>query len=298
MDRLRAKVSLILALLPVLLLTPSPSLSAGTTPAASPVKLVFIHHSTGGNWLAAPNEDQPYGDLGAALMANNYYVSATNYGWGPNGIGDRTDIPNWPEWFTGQNSAAVLAALYGETGQNTGDFGAWPRLAADPGGENTVVLFKSCFPNSDLFGEPDDPPAAQPGDQFTVANAKAVYNDLLIYFTAHPEKLFVAVTAPPQLENDYSADYQIPAHRAANARAFNNWLVHEWLAGYPHPNIAVFDYFNVLTHPDNHHRVVGGTVEHVTSPESEDFAYYPNDAGTATLARPATRKRPQSSSRF
>lgn len=61
-------------------------------PPASPVKLIFIHHSTGGNWLADPNTDQPYGGLGIALLNNNYFVSATNYGWGPDNIGDRTDI--------------------------------------------------------------------------------------------------------------------------------------------------------------------------------------------------------------
>jgi len=74
-------------------------------PPATTIKLIFIHHSTGGNWLADPNQDQPYGGLGMALMNNNYFVSATNYEWGPYGIGDRTDIPNWPEWFTGPNSA-------------------------------------------------------------------------------------------------------------------------------------------------------------------------------------------------
>ena len=52
-------------------------------PPTSPVRLIFIHHSTGGNWLADPNDDSPHGGLGRALMNNNYYVSATNYGWGP-----------------------------------------------------------------------------------------------------------------------------------------------------------------------------------------------------------------------
>ncbi|MBN2006437.1 MAG: hypothetical protein JXA21_24000, partial [Anaerolineae bacterium] len=85
---------------------PVPPLSAD--PPAAPVKLIFIHHSTGGNWLADPNPDQPAGGLGRALMANNYFVSATNYGWGPDGIGDRTDIPNWPEWFLGPNHDAIL----------------------------------------------------------------------------------------------------------------------------------------------------------------------------------------------
>ena len=87
---------------------------AQTTPPLSTVKLIFIHHSTGGNWLADSNTDQPYGELGLTLMANNYFVSATNYGWGPYSIGDSTDIPNWPEWFTGPNSATILTALFNE----------------------------------------------------------------------------------------------------------------------------------------------------------------------------------------
>jgi hypothetical protein len=116
-------------------------------PPASTVKLIFIHHSTGGNWLADPNQDQPYGGLGMALMNNNYFVSATNYGWGLDNIGDRTDIPHWPEWFTGPNSNEILAALYNESGQNVcGDgmcFGNWSRLGTNPGGENEIILFKS-----------------------------------------------------------------------------------------------------------------------------------------------------------
>ena len=133
-------------------------------PPAAPVKLIFIHHSTGGNWLADPNNDQPYGGLGRALMENNYFVSATNYGWGPDGIGDRTDIPNWPEWFVGPNRDVYLDALYNENGQNVGDFGNWSRLASDPGGENVIIMFKSCFPNSDLYGDPDDPPGGKQQD--------------------------------------------------------------------------------------------------------------------------------------
>ncbi len=47
-------------------------------PPANPVRLIFIHHSTGENWLNDGN-----GGLGIALTENNYFVSDTNYGWGP-----------------------------------------------------------------------------------------------------------------------------------------------------------------------------------------------------------------------
>jgi hypothetical protein len=239
------------------------------------VKLVFIHHSTGGNWLADPNDDRPYGELGRALKDNNYFVSATNYGWGPESIGDRTDIPNWPEWFTGENCTTYLDALYGENAQNVHDpsdwryFGAWPRLSADPGGQNEIILFKSCFPNSNLDGNPNDAPLDEPNEQYTVENAKAVYNDILAYFETRQDKLFVVITAPPLIPGETSS------HRAANARAFNNWLVNDWLDAYAHENVAVFDYYNVLTSGDNHHRWHNGAIEHVINTAS-NTAYYPS----------------------
>jgi hypothetical protein len=240
-------------------------------PPASPVKLIFIHHSTGGNWLADPNEDQPYGGLGIALMNNNYYVSATNYEWGPYGIGDRTDIPNWPEWFTGPNRDEILVALYHENSQNFGDFGSWSRLATNPGGENEIIMFKSCFPNSDLWGNPGDPPLSEPNDyEYTVANAKAVYNNILTYFATRQDKLFIVITAPPMGQGEYSQDVQTPAQRAANARAFNNWLVNDWLDSYPYHNVAVFDYYNVLTS--------NGSATRADDPETNEE---PNDAGWA-----------------
>lgn len=291
------------------LLTASPSLTPAApglvtaaphadnpNPPANPVKLIFIHHSTGGNWLADPNADQPSGGLGIALRNNNYFVSATNYEWGPDGIGDRTDIPNWSEWFTGANSSAILAALYSESGQNVRDYGDWSRLATDPGGENSIVMFKSCFPNSDLYGNPDDPAATEPDDQFTVSNAKAVYNRLLTYFATRQDKLFIVITAPPMMESDYAPGDLTPAQRAANARAFNNWLVNNWLSGYPYKNVGVFDYFNILTSngggintndagspSGNHHRWWNGAVEHLQT-VTNDFSAYPSGDSHPTTA--------------
>ncbi|MBN1878432.1 MAG: hypothetical protein JXA33_29715 [Anaerolineae bacterium] len=239
-------------------------------PPAKPVKLIFIHHSTGGNWLADPNNDQPYGGLGRALMENNYFVSATNYGWGPDSIGDRTDIVNWPEWFLGPDRDTYMDALYNETGQNVGDFGDWSRMTPDPGGENVIIMFKSCFPNSDLYGNPDDVSLGEPNDyDYTVANAKAVYNALLVYFETRQDKLFIIVTAPPLMRSETARD------RAANARAFNNWLVNDWLRDYPYPNVGVFDYYNVLTDPDNHHRWNGSVLEHIRDVDT-DFSAYPS----------------------
>jgi len=227
-------------------------------PPETVVKLVFIHHSSGENWLADEN-----GGLGKTLGDNNYFVSDTNYGWGPEAIGDRTDVLNWLEWFRSDNTPVFMQALYNEGETHA----AYTRSLADPGGENQVVLFKSCFPNSDLQGNPEDPPA--PGSDLTVGNAKYIYNELLKYFITRPDKLFIAITAPPLSDST----------NAANARAFNQWLVNDWLSEnqYPLKNVAVFDFYNILTGPDNHHRFINGQIEHVFTP-GRNTAYYASAA--------------------
>jgi len=249
------------ALVVAALLSPSPGYAQADDPSppGEVVKLIFIHHSSGENWLR-----DDHGGLGRALGENNYFVSDTNYGWGPDAIGDRTDIPNWPEWFRGPDSQRYLAALFSESGQNS----SYTRDLPDPGGENQVILFKSCFPNSNLEGNPGDPPA--PGEGLAVGNAKYIYNDLLNYFATRPDKLFIVITAPPVQDPTF----------AANARAFNTWLVNDWLNenNYSLNNVAVFDYYNVLTGPENHHRFHETAIQYITD-RGGDTSYYPSDSG-------------------
>ena len=261
------------------------------TPPSQPVRLIFVHHSVGGNWLADDN-----GGLGIALRDNNYFVSDTSYGWGPNLIGDRTDIGDWYEWFCDpQRSPTYLEALFKEDKQ----VARYTRQQTPPPGENEVILFKSCFPNSTLRGDPNAPvPPIErnpirgeravtiPADPknvkkylvyqaksaikamlgrnrneaaYTVANAKGIYIELLKYFQQRPDKLFVAVTAPPLLYSPVGS----------NARAFNQWLAHDWLANYPLKNVAVFDLYNVLTSN-------GGASDVLAYPTIDD---HPNKAG-------------------
>jgi hypothetical protein len=104
-------------------------------------------------------------------------------------------------------------------------------------------------------------------ENLTVGNAKALYLDLLDYFGSHPDTLFVAITAPPLLPSDTSPE------AAANARALNTWLVEDWLDDYPLRNVVVFDFYNVLTGENNHHRIVDGQVEYVTDQGSNTSAY-------------------------
>ena len=249
------------------------ALADSVTPPAQPVRLIFIHHSTGQNWLADDN-----GELGLALRDNNYFVSDTNYSWGPDSIGDATDIGNWYSWFRGPNSATYLSALYAETETHA----SYSRLATNPGGENEIIMFKSCFPNSALQGSPGDSVPAIGSNPLkgqsagsashTVANAKGIYIDILQYFTTRQDKLFIAIAAPPLSDATY----------AGTARAFNNWLVNDWLASYPYRNVFVFDFYNVLTtnggtenindlnsETGNHHRWRNTAVQHKTDGDND-----------------------------
>lgn len=234
-----------------------PPQEVNANPPASPVRLIFIHHSTGENWLNDEN-----GSLARALQQNNYYPSDTNYGWGPGAIGDRTDIPNWVEWFRGDNTPAIMKAVFSESEVHS----PFERTLSDPGGENQIILIKSCFPNSALEGNPNDPPT--PGTNLTVGNAKYIYNEILQYFKTRPDKLFVVITAPPLTDGTL----------ANNARAFDQWLVNDWLKenNYTQPNVAVFDFYNILTGPNNHHRFNNGVIEHVIN-EKRNTEYYPSE---------------------
>jgi len=285
----------------------SEQLKYDPSPPSQPVRLIFIHHSVGENWL-----DDSQGGLAKALKKNNYIVSDTNYGWGPpdadagsENIGDHTDIGYWYNWFAGPNSPAYMKALFAESGQNTAT--PYTRQAPDSGGENEIVMFKSCFPNSNLGGSPGDPPAqgqnllrGQGSGEavHTVANAKGIYNDLLKYFATRQDKLFIVVTAPPLIESETTPE------AAANARAFNSWLVNDWLADYPNRNVAVFDFYNVLTSnggsPEvsdagrssgNHHRYSPQTesIEYITGQGSNFSAYGSGDSHpTAAGGKKAT----------
>jgi hypothetical protein len=251
-------------------------------PPASTVKLIFIHHSTGEGWLS-----DSLGQLGLSLTANNYFVSDTNYGWGPDVIGDRTDIGNWYDWFLGPSASTYCTALFNESGNNSG----YSRMADDPGGENEIIMFKSCFPNSAITGNPGDAPlpkgdpnpiySQSAGDSsYTVANVKGLYRDLLDYFAAKPDKLFILIASPPLTAASTNAS------EAANARAVADWLVTSWLSSYSQPNVKVFDYFNVLTSNGgsrtvndvgkangNHHRYWNGAIQHIQTVSSNYAAY-------------------------
>lgn len=292
------------------------------------VKLVFIHHSVGGRWLA-----HKYGGLSSKLNENNYYVNDITYGWEPPqltdsfvkklkrklygwvrldnkgayGIGNRTDIGHWYEWFCGPDSEVIMKAVFTENnetdiyGDHSNKTSKHPLKNPGKNIENEIIMFKSCYPNTLLTGNPEDPPALgdQPAINFladsekhTIANVKRIYNDILKYFETKQDKFFVVITTPPRIE--------LPENGTI-ARGFSNWLYYDWLKenDYQYNNVFVFDLYNVLTSGHNwqksdvneekcnHHRIWNGKPQHIIQTDYHQLVYprdgnnnHPSPAGS------------------
>lgn len=225
-----------------------------TPPDDASRRLLFIHHSCGGQLLADPGErsggekgsgerclytTHPNGGgLRALLTEAGYEVHQLTY---ESTLGEDTDIGHWRAKFTGHMDELLTTDRQD--------------VRYVDGRRNGIVVFKSCYPNNDFVG-----PGVEPGDpdvpELTIANAKAAYRSLLPAFAAQPEVLFVAFTAPPLAEpkpvgflEKLKALFRPKPKAAAWAREFNGWLAdaeNGWLAGYDLSNVKVFDYYGIL----------------------------------------------------
>jgi len=277
---------IVLAAFVCLLALAVPTARAQTENKEPGVPILFIHHSCGGQLLAAPGEAIPAaglpssqciftthpngGDLRRLLTEAGFVVHEASYG---SVIGQDTDIHDWHQKFRDQMSRIIATRQQDEL--------------LPPGQTNRIVAFKSCFPNNDFSG-----PGSEPGDpdssELTVVNAKAAYRSLLPFFAGHPEVLFVAMTAPPLAEPRPQGMAQKIKHLfsgsdsgqgAALARQFNNWLADTesgWLAGYGDRNIRVFDYYDILTN--------GGPGNWSAYPTGNGQNSHPSSAGNTKAA--------------
>lgn len=188
-------------------------------------RLVFLHHSVGEGILTA-------GGLRDRLLDMNILAKSATYG---DDIGQETDINHWAQKFN-EHMSDIFA------------FRSHPNLYNTDGTTNDVVMFKSCFPNSDIVGE-----GTTPGDaaslEKTIANYKATFSLLKDEIQKYPDKLFIYLTAPPLIPELSTPD------NAARARAFNNWLTGEFLPEYKSEtglnNFIIFDLFDCLADENN-----------------------------------------------
>jgi hypothetical protein len=244
-------------------------------PAPAParsLRLLFVHHSVGGQLLADPGPGElpaqhvNGGGLRKLLQSAGYDVHTATYG---SKLGERTDLFDWRPKFS-QHMGELLTTADGSQ--------------ALPGGaKHDVVMFKSCFPNNAFTAAGDS--ARADGPELTVENAKAALSSLLPEFQKQPDTLFVYLTAPPLAAKSYPErlwKWTIKravgrdtatkrAQEGALARAFNDWVVSPdgWLRGYPGKNVAAIDYYDMLSRPGNsnflHYPTGDGSDNHPSS---------------------------------
>jgi hypothetical protein len=227
---------------------------------ASPLRLLFIHHSCGGQLLADPGPDADPGKnciytshsngggLKRLLGGAGYDVHEASYG---SVIGEDTDMFHWLPKFRDKMDAVLKVSHQDE-------------LYPDDR-RNQIVAFKSCFPNNELVAE-GEAPGDPAGPELTVWNAKASLSALLPELQKHPNVLFVYVTAPPIAPKPPKVRlYKLLLKKARGqsagpsaddiaksadlARQLNGWVASRdgWLKDYPGKNVVVFDYYDALT---------------------------------------------------
>jgi hypothetical protein len=221
-----------------------------------PLRLLFIHHSCGGQLFSDPGPEKERancilvshengGGLRKKLTDDGYEVHEASYG---SEVGDKTDLFDWkPKFATKMDKVLTV---------DEND------KYLPPGKKHDIVLFKSCYPNNRFVGGGEGPGKAD-GPELTVANAKAALTSLLEEFKKHPETTFVYLTAPPNAPPGPERAFKVVLKKLTGkpssadaakaqgklARELNTWVVAKdgWLKDYPLKNVAVFDYYDVLT---------------------------------------------------
>ena len=179
-----------------------------------PVQILFMHHSTGQGiiWQGGVREgftalgyefwDHGYSEEGLVDPAGNYL----GFHW--NVPGDNTDPDGWYNIFN-----QPVTDPPGNTLSHM--------LQAD------VILFKSCFPTSNIT------------DEAMLDQYKRYYLTIRDTMDQYPDKLFIPFTPPPLVPNETTLE------SAARAQRWAAYLISdEYLAG--HPNVVVFDFFSLL----------------------------------------------------
>lgn len=192
--------------------------SSTVTENSSFTNVIFLHHSTGQNLIEQGGVRETFANAGYDFWDHGYNDQGLTQ---PDGMpagysysipGDNTDPDGFARIFSQR--------LY-----------FWPLNAFSGLMQHKVIVFKSCFPVSNITSD------AQ------LKGYQAYYLQMRQVMDQHPDHIFIAVTPPPL--NPAATD----AQAAARARAFAEWLKSdEFLAG--HSNVLTFDLFDLLAESD------------------------------------------------
>jgi hypothetical protein len=185
--------------------------------------VIFLHHSTGRALIDEGNVRPLLTGLGYQFWDHGY-----NHGRGlvrPDGTPTSASYHIPGGGSGGNTDVDGLAELFAQPATEPPS-NAFSRLL-----QHEVIAVKSCFPNSAVGSDKKQ-------EQF-----QTWYLQMRDVMDRHPDRIFIIVTSPPLHPRATNPD------EAARARLIANWLQSdEYLQG--HPNVFVFDFFDLLSDPD------------------------------------------------
>jgi hypothetical protein len=130
-------------------------------------------------------------------------------------VGDHTDIPDWPKTFNTPKYFDVVKDWKLSDGQKHHD----------------IVMFKSCFPNSDITSD-------RMLDEY-----KQHFSELVGTFRTNPDILFIGMSTPPLVKARTTPE------AAKRARAWAHWLTTQYAQDVK--TVKIFDLFDALAITDD-----------------------------------------------
>lgn len=181
--------------------------------------IIFLHHSVGHNLIDQGGVRERFSQSGYNFYDHDYNhlglrdPSGEYLGYGYNVPHDNTDPDGLAGIFSQPVYSLPINTLSGLL-------------------QHEVIIFKSCFPASDI------------GSEEKLEQNKAQYLEMREVMSKHPEKIFIVVTQPPLNPTETNSEI------AARARRFSDWLVsNEFLAG-SQKNIFAYNLFDHLAEDD------------------------------------------------
>lgn len=180
--------------------------------------VLFIHHSTGHNLIEQGNVRERFTEAGYAFWDHDYNPTGLTR---PDGsrAGYSYSIPR------DNTDPDGLAELFSQQAYR------WPINAFSGALQHDVIVFKSCFPVSNIASQ----------EQLEIY--QSYYLGIRDVVDQHPEHLFIAMTPPPLVPESTTPE------NAARARAFADWLTSdEYVSG--HANLYTLNFFDLLGEGD------------------------------------------------
>ena len=201
-------------------------ISSSFLASAEANKIVFLHHSTGGNvyyqgrvpdWFFNYNNTH-----GTSFQISERAYPNSPYPW------ENYPYDYWNLWVNGVCNS------------NNPNVECMTTLTKS----YDVIIYKHCFPGSQI--EPDNGSPSLNSKIKSLENYKLQYRTLRDMMDSYRDNLFIIWTLPPLHRLATT-----PEH-ARRAKQFVDWVKNEYLVedGKPHQNVFIFDFWGIVAEGD------------------------------------------------